>query len=301
MTPRYWRHLGAQKSSFRAFSGLIGTALTRSAHKQASSSERVEPGLTRRESVELPDTDLQRDFIRFCGGDPARYRHQTPPHLFSQWALPVALRFAQRLPYPPLSVVNLGCSLRLIEPLPPKGKAEVHCTLKALEEDESRVKLTLGLLTLVGNNPAVSAELRLLVRLSKPKASRSSKTSRPKPVVPMNARELSRRRFSRSAGAEFARLTGDFNPIHWSASYARLVGFKSPILQGFASFAVGFETLVTTRLSGKVEDLVRYDADFEAPLVLPHTVGVFWADGRVVIGDAVAGPSYMTANVSLAT
>ena len=295
---RYLRHIAAQKSSLSAIGGLVANALTRTFTGQAPSSDRVELGLTRRESVQLPDRRLQQDFIRFCGGDPARYRAHTPPHLFSQWALPVALRFAQRLPYPPLSVVNLGCSLRIIEQLPPTGVAEVHCTLKALEEDSRRVKLTLGLLTLIRNAPALSADLRILVKVPGPKQGASG-TKRSIPLIPGDARELRRVPLGRNAGAEFARLTGDFNPIHWIPQYARMVGFRGPILHGFASFALAFESLVAARLCGRVTDLSRFDASFDAPLVLPHDIGVFWSNEQVQIGDAVGGPSYMTAAVAL--
>ena len=53
--------------------------------------------------------------------------------------------------------------------------------------------------------------------------------------VPGDARELSFWNLSASAGLEFAKLTGDFNPIHWVPAYARASGFRNVILHGFAT------------------------------------------------------------------
>ena len=41
-------------------------------------------------------------FVRHLGGDPRSYRDQLPPHLFPQWALPLAAKTLAGLPYPML-------------------------------------------------------------------------------------------------------------------------------------------------------------------------------------------------------
>lgn len=248
----------------------------------------------------LPHVELQRDFVRFCGGDPARYSGITPPHLFSQWALPVALTLARQFPYPPLAVVNLGCSLSLEGMLPDRGHVDVQCTLADLSEADDKVRLTLRILTLFERDVRLRAELRLLVRLPAAKQApvrERDKRERHPSLVPGDARELARRRLSADAGLEFAQLTGDFNPIHWVAGYARMVGFKAPIIHGFGSLAIAFEALVQGRLCGRVADVRRVDAEFNAPLVLPREVGVFLHDGTLFVADAPLGPAYMTARV----
>jgi acyl dehydratase len=112
--------------------------------------------------------------------------------------------------------------------------------------------------------------------------------------VPEAARELSRRRLVRAAGADFARLTGDFNPIHWLGSYAKAVGFRDVILHGFASFALTFEALVGRVFSGDACRLSRLDANFTRPLVLPAQVGVYISGDRVYLGDALGGAAYLS-------
>lgn len=294
---RYWRHVKDQGAGIGALLHLVGSAATRSIADKGFSGEPPVLGTSVRQRVALPPLSLQRDFVSFCGGDPSRYKGFTPPHLFSQWVLPVALRFAERLPYAPLSVVNLGCQLKIHDPLPDRGNVEVQCTLTQLDINEERVKITLGLATLFGKQAYLTSELHLLARLAKAK----SQSNKRQPVlVPAAARELGRHRLRAEAGLEFAQLTGDFNPIHWSAFYARMVGFRTNILHGFGSLGLAVETLVSARLSGDWKALRRLDARFLAPLTLPHEVGVFWDNEALSVGDAASGPAYMVAGVELA-
>lgn len=300
---RYWQHIPNQAAGLGALSGLIQKAAW-DAWKRARNEEKIPKpaarGMSVRRHVPLPPIDLQRDFVRFCGGDPSRYAGRTPPHLFSQWVLPVALLLAKRLPYPPLSVVNLGCLVRFDGILPAVGSVDVHCTLIDIEEREDKVLLTLSLNTLYEDEARIRAELRLIVRLPDAvKAREKKKRTRELELVPSGARELGYRRLGRDAGLAFAQLTGDFNPIHWMSAYARMVGFKAPILQGFASFGIAYEALVQGRLSGRVDDVRRMDADFTAPLVLPRAVGVFSQHDKLWVADGSCGPAYMTAQVEL--
>jgi acyl dehydratase len=300
---RYWQHIPNQAAGLGALGGLIQKAAW-DAWKRARNEDKIPKpaalGMSVRRHVALPPVELQRDFVRFCGGDPSRYAGRIPPHLFSQWVLPVALVLAKRLPYPPLSVVNLGCSVRFDGILPAQGSVDVHCTLIELEEREDKVFLTLSLNTLYDDEARIRAELRLMVRLPDAiKAREKKKRSRELELVPSQARELAHRRLGRDAGLAFAELTGDFNPIHWMPAYAKMVGFKAPILQGFASFGIAYEALVQGRLSGRVDDVRRMDADFAAPLVLPRAVGVFSEHDKLWVADGAGGPAYMSGQVEL--
>ena len=46
---------------------------------------------------------------------------------------------------------------------------------------------------------------------------------------------------------DFAKLTGDFNPIHWVPAYARASGFRSCILHGFATMSYAMEAIRSAR------------------------------------------------------
>lgn len=298
---RYWRHVAEQRAGLGALLGLVGTTVVRGVGERWYKHEPRTPllGTSVRRKVVLPDSSLQRDFVRFCGGETGRYTGFTPPHLFSQWVLPVVLRFAERLPYAPLAVVNLGCDLKIHKPLPASGRVDVQCTLTHLDVNDERAKVTLALATLFNNEAHLTSDLHLLARLGKPTGG-ASKREREQVFVGASARELSRRYVRADAGFEFAQLTGDFNPIHWSAAYAQMVGFRSCILHGFGSMSLAVEALVGARLCGDWQAIRRVNARFLAPLTLPRSVGVFWDDGVLAVGDAVRGPAFMSALVDLA-
>ena len=110
--------------------------------------------------------------------------------------------------------------------------------------------------------------------------------------MPEDVRELAFWSIGPKAGLDFAKLTGDFNPIHWIAGYARASGFRNTILHGFSTFARAWEGLNATLLKDGSE-LTTFDAQFTRPLVLPARVGLYVTDDRVYVGDAPGGPAYM--------
>jgi acyl dehydratase len=98
----------------------------------------------------------------------------------------------------------------------------------------------------------------------------------------------------KSTGLEFAKVTGDFNPIHWLPRYARAMGFRNVILHGFGSMAFATEGLNRGLFAGNTHRLRRFDAMFARPLVLPATVGLYvWGERQVGLGDAPGGPAYL--------
>jgi hypothetical protein len=111
--------------------------------------------------------------------------------------------------------------------------------------------------------------------------------------VPAHARELWYGRIRRDAGLDFAKLTGDFNPIHWIPAYAKASGFKSTILHGFATMARAFEGLNNSVVAPGAR-LGAIDVKFTRPLLLPAKVGIYVDDhGGVFVGDAPGGPAYL--------
>jgi acyl dehydratase len=285
--PGYNRHILSQGRGLSALWGLLV------ADKQSGGDVRV-PGPVIEQHLRSPSDRLIDDFVKFSGGDPVGYREIVPPHLFCQWSLPLMLRVASGLPYPPTKVINAGCALRVLGPLT-RG-VTLHCKaqLVELDENERRAKMTIRVTTSEAGGPAaVEADLRVLVPLARG-PSHASRPSKPKALVPVAARELSHGRLSRNAGADFAKLTGDFNPIHWVGPYARRVGFGGVIFHGFGMFARVFEALVRGVLSAEVSRLTSLDVTFTKPLVLPATVGVYLIPpDQVVLGEAAGGSAYL--------
>ena len=88
--------------------------------------------------------------------------------------------------------------------------------------------------------------------------------------------ELLRFVVPKNAGKDFARITGDYNPIHVSRWLARLFGFKRDLVHGMWGLA---------RATSGLEELengkpVRVDVAFKGPLFMEHEVTVLVSDTK---------------------
>lgn len=248
--------------------------------------------------------ELVRDFVLHLGGDPRSYRTQLPPHLFPQWAFPLAARTLEGLPYPMLKVVNGGCRMEVRAPLPLGVPLQVRARLQSLDDDGRRVVLGSRVVTGTAETPeALITDFYAIVPLPKKatpeghgggNGAGQRRAPKPKPTVPTGAHEIMRQYLPHDAGMSFAKLTGDFNPIHWIPAYAKASGFKNVILHGFGTLARSAEGLIRNRLGGVPDALKLLDVKFTRPLVLPHEVGLYVLSDEVFMGDAPGGPAYMT-------
>lgn len=237
-------------------------------------------------------SDLIDDYLRFVGGDARAYRGQVPPHLFSQWAFPLAATAMSGLPYPMLKVVNGGCRMEVRGPIPRGEPLYVRARLEQVDDDGYRAAIKARVITgTAAQEELLVADFHALVPLKK----KEGGGSREKPRVPDAAHEIGRRYLKRNAGLDFAKLTGDFNPIHWVGAYAKANGFRDVILHGFGTLALSAEALNKGLFAGDVSKLKALEVRFTRPLVLPHDVGFYTdADNGVYVGDAAGGPAYMT-------
>lgn len=246
--------------------------------------------------------DLVRDYIRHTGGDPAVYRGTIPPHLVSQWILPLSARAQAGLPYPMWKVLNGGCRLEIAAPLPAGKPLVARARLESIADDGRRAKLHQRLVTGTIDIPdAVTAHVFAVVPLRSERAENRGRNadgsrngeSRERARVPAAAEELARWKIRPDAGLDFAKLTGDFNPVHVVPAYARALGFRGTILHGFDTVARAFEGLVRHVFSGGVRAIETFDVKLTRPLVYPSRVGLYLHGDTVFIGDAPGGPAYL--------
>lgn len=262
------------------------------------------PGPELSAEVPAPSAGLVRDYVRSVGGDPSTYRERLPPHLFPQWTFPLLARTLDGLPYPLLRVVIGGCRLTLNAPLPAGQALAVGARLMSVETKARHVVLHQRVTTGPAARPdALAADIHAIVPTttgdhgSKPKNGVNGTNGARKEIaiVPPDARELAFWRLPADAGLSFALLTGDINPVHWLAPYAKAFGFRSPILHGFATLARTVEGLQRGLWAGAADRLGEIDVRFVRPLLLPARVGLYvGAGGAVFVGDAPGGFAYLS-------
>lgn len=245
----------------------------------------------------LPD-GLLHDYIQEVGGETSWYRGIVPAHLFPQWVFALSQKTLAGLPYPIEKVMNGGCRLEINGAIP-RGEALISTAqLSNLDDNGKRVVITQKMTSGTEAHPElINAYFYPIVPLSQKGAS-GDKKQKQKPktprIVPENAREITRWTFGPKAGMNFAKLTGDFNPIHWIDGYARAFGFRGVIIHGFATMAYAIEGLNRNLFGGDVSRLAVFDAQFTKPLHYPANVGLFVDDqGGVFVGDAPGGAAYL--------
>ncbi len=266
------------------------------------------PGPELRATMPPRSRDLVRDYVAHVGGEPSAYGDRLPAHFFPQWGFALAARTLEGIPYPLMKVLNGGCRVEIAAALPANEPLEVTARLEDIDDDGRRAVLHQKIVTGTRSVPnAVTAHLYAIVPLGG--GSRSSggggagggeAKKKDVAIVPADARELGRWSLPANAGLDFAKLTGDFNPVHWIRPYARAFGFKSTILHGFGTMARAWEGVVKQVLGGDTQAIASFDARFTKPLVLPGKVGLYVVSkdgsprsGEIFVGDAAGSPAYL--------
>jgi acyl dehydratase len=250
------------------------------------------PGPEFRQVLPPRSKELVKTYVKHVGGDPSRYKNTIPAHLFPQWGFALASKTLTGIPYPLVKVMNGGCRLEINGDIPNDKHLIVSARLENIDDNGSRAVLHQRITTGTVEQPdAVVANLFAIVPLSnkgKPKGPK-----KPKACVPENAQELKYWRIGPKAGLDFAKLTGDFNPIHWIPVHAKAFGFKNTILHGFSTMARAMEGLNSTRFSDG-SSIGMFDAQFTRPLVLPGDAGLYIeGEDKVYVGNAAGGAAYM--------
>ncbi|AWV91226.1 MaoC/PaaZ C-terminal domain-containing protein [Bradymonas sediminis] len=248
------------------------------------------PGPVLRHTVKALPSEVVASYIAHMGADGADYRRILPPHLLPQWALPLAMETLAEIPYPLMRIVNGGCRLEINAALPANKPLDVSAQLLDIDDNGRRAVMHTKVVTGTATAPeALVGHFYWIVAGAK-----SSGDTRPtqKQSIPDQARELERWYLPKDSGLNFARLTGDFNPIHWLAPHARAFGFDNVILHGFEAQGRAFEAL-SRELAKTNERLAVLDLRFTRPLTLPAEVGLYIDSDSVYLGRAPGARAYL--------
>ncbi|MCB9544738.1 MAG: hypothetical protein H6706_02450 [Myxococcales bacterium] len=284
------RHVVHQGPVLRAMGSLAVQALEQRFRGVGSTPCDLEKSI----DVELPPRDaaMVADYIRWTGGDRQAWKGQVPHHLFAQWALGLTHELLCGAPYPLAKAVNAGCRMEINGPIPLGEPLQVRASLEGIDDDGRRAVIRQRFVTGTPSSPnALVARLDALVPLG---GKREGEKRTARPTVPAAAREIGTKRLAANAGFEFACLTGDFNPLHWIAPYARAMGFGRTILHGFGTLALALETMNRVLWAGDVTRLQAVEVRFTRPVRLPGRFGVYVHDDGLFVGDAPGGPANLT-------
>jgi acyl dehydratase len=254
----------------------------------------------RHRPAELPDTTLVlRDvgteldrlagYARVCGYRLADTVPPTWPHVLA-FPLALALMSGRDFPFPVIGVVHVG---NRIEQLRPVGVAErldfaVHAA-DLRPHERGRQFDVLATATVAGEPVwrGVSTYLR------REATAGTAREPRPDAQPPTGG---ARWPVGRTVGRDYARVSGDHNPIHTSRVGARLFGFARPIAHGMWSAA-----RCLAALEGRLPDRYTAEVAFKLPVLLPSTVAftarASGSDWELSLCDARSGKPHLTGAV----
>lgn len=302
------KHVLAQGPVLKVLASTAVTAIKQQLNRGATPSSMPPlPSPVITQTIAPRSADLVRDYVRHVGGDTSAYKRRIPSHFFPQWGFPLQARTLEGVPYPMFKVLNGGCRLEMNAPLPAGEPLHARAWLADVDDNGRRAVLHQIVETGTAAEPqAVVAHMYAIVPLGGGDKSGGKDSGAPrKPTerarVPDHATELSRFRLRLDAGLDFAKLTGDFNPVHWVTPYARAFGFRNRILHGFATMARAIEGLNRNLFAGSTTALSVFDCKFTRPLVLPAKVGLYIDGDQAYVGDAPGGPAYLVATYEART
>jgi len=241
---------------------------------------------------------LIRDYMDHVGCNPNNYRGILPPHFFPQWGVPLLAQTIHSLPYDVSKILNGGAKFMVNKQLPATEPLKLRARLIDLDDNGRRVIFNQQLITETDTAPeALISEIKAILPLKSDKQKTGPKKEKPR--IHESAQEIGQFYLSTEDGLNFARLTGDFNPVHWIEFYAQLSGFPGTFIHGFSSMAHAAEILIKNRLSDRADYLKSLEVKFIRPLFLPNSVSVFIHQNEIWIGHAPGGAAYLSGRFSL--
>ncbi|MFY0639396.1 MAG: hypothetical protein JXR16_00005 [Bermanella sp.] len=83
-----------------------------------------------------------------------------------------------------------------------------------------------------------------------------------------NAEEITQWLVPKNRGKKYAKISGDYNPIHMSATLAKLFGLKRDIAHGFGIVAEGIQASGTLESIDNADQAIQLDVVFKGPVFL---------------------------------
>jgi acyl dehydratase len=213
-------------------------------------------------AIAAPPAELVGHYVDWScawAGTAGSYAAQLPPHMVSQWSLPLVGELLLRLPYRLTGVINQGASLRVHGPLPRDTPLIVRAALERIDQTADRVRVVVAITTGTERHAnLLEAKLHMSFLLPGPRAPKAAREQPP----PTQWRTAGLWHADADDGLRFALLTGDFNPIHWCGPLARRSVFGGKVLHGFGSLVRSYEALEP----GSFNEI---DVRFVRPVPLP--------------------------------
>jgi acyl dehydratase len=221
-------------------------------------------------SVNRQQLDAYR---KVCGFTNSSLMPTTYPHVLA-FALQMQLMTERSFPFPLLGLIHLANRIKTLRPLGGLGQVQVSVHVANLQPHAKGA--TFSLITHIEDalGPLWEEDSTMLCR-GVQLAGEPAGDFEPAPL-PMT--EVTRWFAPADIGRQYAKVSGDYNPIHLSAASAKMFGFPQAIAHGLWLKARTLAALADHLPASNVE----IDVQFQKPVRLPS---------EVVLSASVAGAS----------
>ncbi|ARB30902.1 acyl dehydratase [Pseudomonas tolaasii] len=212
-------------------------------------------------------------YRKVCGFAESPMLPATYPHILA-FGLQMQLLTAKRFPFPLLGLIHLSNRIRIHRPMGAVSDLSVAVHTHNLKPHAKGA--TFDLVTTVEDSLGLlwEAESRMLCRGVKLEGEPVDEAM----PGPTQVSELTRWKAPADIGRRYARVSGDYNPIHLSALTAKLFGFPQAIAHGLWNKAHTLAALGEHLPAANIEIVV----EFKKPVRLP---------GEVILLTSAAGSS----------
>ncbi|MFI6065500.1 MaoC/PaaZ C-terminal domain-containing protein [Micromonospora sp. NPDC051227] len=224
------------------------------------------------------------DYDRVCGFRLTDRLPATFPHVMG---FPLALRLmtAPDFPLPLIGLVHVGNRITTHRPITADETLDFTTYAQDLRPHDRGRQVDVVLVGSVDGEEVWRGVSTYLGRERKP----GGREAGERPAAPT---ATARWRVEPRIGTEYARVSGDHNPIHTSRPGARLFGFRRPIAHGMWSKA-----RCLAALEARLPDAYTVEVAFKLPVPLPSTVSfALLPDGGFAVHDSRGRP-HLTGSV----
>ncbi|MGY2279940.1 MaoC family dehydratase [Pseudomonas monsensis] len=211
------------------------------------------------------DVDAQKlaAYRNVCGFADDGLLPPTYPHILA-FALQMQLLTAKDFPFPLLGLIHLSNCIRVVRPMGGISRAQVSVRVLNLQPHPKGA--TFDVLTTLDDQlgPLWEAESRMLCRGVNLAGESPEQDWEPAQTLV----EVAHWKAPTDIGRQYARVSGDYNPIHLSAASAKVFGFPTAIAHGLWNKARTLAALADHLPRANLEITVH----FRKPVRLPSEV-----------------------------
>jgi len=213
------------------------------------------------------DVDPQKlaAYRKVCGFADDGLLPPTYPHILA-FALQMQLLTAKEFPFPLLGLIHLSNRIRVLRPMGGINRAQISVRVHNLQPHPKGA--TFEVLTTLDDQlgPLWEAESQMLCRAVKLDGEPVEQHWEPSQVLT----QVAQWKAPADIGRQYAKVSGDYNPIHLSAASAKLFGFPTAIAHGLWNKARTLAALADHLPKANLEIAVH----FRKPLRLPSEVSL---------------------------